>query len=358
VVCRASSLSLPEPKTNRLVPAFMLRGFWDELVRRGCSSSELERSSGVSRPRRGDFVSVVSEDDVHRLFETAQALSGDETIGLSVGRSLGILSFHLIGHLAMASATLDQAIELVQRVLPQLRSRGIKLAERGDGFLRLGFPSSGDPSRPGARVEADLTAVLLHDAVRHFLLHSRRDTPSVELAYPAPAALEPYQLAFAGGVRFHGEGTFVLLRRGALTRRRSGADSALLQQFLDLALEQYKAADVELDWTARARAALRAQPMPRLVDAGVLANQLGLSVRGLARRLEREGTSYSSVLDESLYERARALLLRPGATAKQAAEALGYAELSSFFRAFRRWSGGLTPSAYRRQCESARAERG
>lgn len=80
-----------------------------------------------------------------------------------------------------------------------------------------------------------------------------------------------------------------------------------------------------------------------------MARQLGVSVRGLARRLAREGENLTSLLDEALYERAQALLRRPDATVAQVAEALGYAELSSFFRAFRRWSGGLTPSGFRRQ---------
>jgi AraC-like DNA-binding protein len=48
------------------------------------------------------------------------------------------------------------------------------------------------------------------------------------------------------------------------------------------------------------------------------------------------------LLDEALYERAQELL-SGGASSAQVAEELGYAELSSFYRAFRRWSDGRTP---------------
>lgn len=154
---------------------------------------------------------------------------------------------------------------------------------------------------------------------------------------------------FPGGVRFDGEGTFVYFPRAALAEARSGADAALLEQLSSLALEQYGASDSDDNWSNRVRSALRAQTTLRSTDANTLANQLGVSSRGLARRLAREGESLTRLLDEALYERARELLLRPELSVAQIAEALGYAELSSFFRAFRRWSGGLTPATFRRQ---------
>jgi AraC-like DNA-binding protein len=48
-----------------------------------------------------------------------------------------------------------------------------------------------------------------------------------------------------------------------------------------------------------------------------------------------------------LYGRARELLARPALAIAEVASSLGYAELSSFYRAFRRWSGGHTPNDFR-----------
>src|SRR5262249_11576553 len=151
------------------------------------------------------------------------------------------------------------------------------------------------------------------------------------------------------GLEFDADGTFILFPRAALDRRRVGVDPMLPQQLLQLAQDQYGTThpDVDADWTERVRGALRAHTVPRLVDAEILARQFRVSRRSLARRLAREGVSLSTLIDEALYERARTLLRRPSATVKDVAEALGYVELSSFLRAFRRWSGGLTPSEYR-----------
>lgn len=328
----------------------MLRGFWDELERRGVSLQELERSSGVLRPRPGDYSTTIPAAAMHRLFEIGQALTGDDCLGLSAGRAIGAAGFHLVGHLVLASATLPQAVDLVTRVQPQIRKRSPMLEALPDGRLRLGLIRADDEPRPGVRVEAELTAVVMHDVVLLFFADSTHERPLVELPFPAPADTRPYWRMFPGGVRFDSEGTFVCFARSALARRRNGADAGLLEQLLGLALDQYAVSEPEETWTQRVRCALRAQAAPRLIDASALSALLGVSPRGLSRRLAREGTSLSGLVDAELYARAQLLLLRPGTNAAQVADALGYAELSSFFRAFRRWSGGLTPNAYRRDC--------
>ena len=332
-------------KPTRMVPAFLLRGFWDELEKRSLPLSELERLSGVARPRVSDCLTMIPAADMHRLFDVCQKLSGDESIGLTAGRAIGASGFHLVGHLVLASRTLAEAIDLVMRVQPHIRERSPTLEELDDGRVRVGIGVHDDP-RPGARVEAELTAVLLHDVVVHFLPDAAREAPVVEFPFPAPHDTSLHRRMFPGGVRFDCEGTFVSFRGSAL-RRRSGADSGLLEHLLNLALDQYAATNTEGNWTSRVRGALRAHSAPRLIDASKLADHFGVSVRVLARRLAREGTSFSDLLDETLFERAQTLLRRPGSTSAQVADALGYAELSSFFRAFRRWSGGLTPNAYR-----------
>jgi len=294
-VARSASPKMPSKlNTARMVPAFMLRAFWDELDRRGVSPSELERLSGVSRPRSGDCSTSISVTDMYSLFEACQVLSGDETVGLSVGRAVGALGFHLVGHLALASATLSEALELVARVQPQIRDRPLYFEERADGAIRLGFAVRDGQQRPGARVEAELTAVLTHDVALHFFVDVARELPRVELPFPAPADLSPYQSVFPGGVEFDREGTFVCFHRSSLARRRSGADSGLLEQLLNLALEHYVPVNTVDEWTGKVRHALRTQPALRQLDAGALAKQLGVSVRGLSRRLAREGASLTS----------------------------------------------------------------
>jgi AraC-like DNA-binding protein len=82
-----------------------------------------------------------------------------------------------------------------------------------------------------------------------------------------------------------------------------------------------------------------------------LAASLNLSQSTLRRRLKKEGTTYRAVLQEVRCTLAGNMLEDGSMTLNEISFLLGFAELSAFSRAFKRWTG-VAPSEYR---ESARA---
>lgn len=83
----------------------------------------------------------------------------------------------------------------------------------------------------------------------------------------------------------------------------------------------------------------RLPPIPHLT---VCARLLGTTPRTLHRRLIEEGTSYREIV-ESIRHRMALKLLRKGSSIKEVTYFLGYADIASFRRAFRRWEG-MAPS--------------
>lgn len=77
------------------------------------------------------------------------------------------------------------------------------------------------------------------------------------------------------------------------------------------------------------------------------ASLLGVSVRTLQRRLSKNGTSYTMLVDEVRCDTACRLLRAPHACVADVAAALGYADPSSFSRAFIRWTK-ISPREFRR----------
>jgi AraC-like DNA-binding protein len=77
------------------------------------------------------------------------------------------------------------------------------------------------------------------------------------------------------------------------------------------------------------------------------AANLAVSPRTLQRRLREEGTSFGQLLDELRREFALRLLRDRKLAVYEVAFLLGYAEPSTFHRAFRRWTG-LSPLRFRR----------
>jgi AraC-like DNA-binding protein len=80
--------------------------------------------------------------------------------------------------------------------------------------------------------------------------------------------------------------------------------------------------------------------------ADSVAESLGMSGTTLRRRLRADHTCYQFLLDRARQYRCEQVLRdrwRPG---KCLADELGYLEVNSFYRAFRRWTG-LSYSAYK-----------
>lgn len=73
------------------------------------------------------------------------------------------------------------------------------------------------------------------------------------------------------------------------------------------------------------------------------ADALGLSRRTLVRRLSEGGTTFRALLDENLKQRARQMLDDDKLSREDMAEALGFADPTSFSRACRRWFKATSP---------------
>jgi AraC-like DNA-binding protein len=72
---------------------------------------------------------------------------------------------------------------------------------------------------------------------------------------------------------------------------------------------------------------------------GSVANKLGMSQRSLARQLQREGHTFSGLLDDVRRQRALHLVEQSRLPSNDIARLLGYRSTAAFCRAFARWQG-------------------
>ena len=80
-------------------------------------------------------------------------------------------------------------------------------------------------------------------------------------------------------------------------------------------------------------------------EFSVIASQLNLTTATLRRKLRAEGSSYQQLKDDIRRDTAIHQLGRGQLSMDQVAESVGFSEPTSFFRAFKRWTG-VTPRAY------------
>ncbi len=77
-----------------------------------------------------------------------------------------------------------------------------------------------------------------------------------------------------------------------------------------------------------------------------VAEELGMSVRTLSRRLRERGLSYRRMVDDLRRRLTLEYLKDTDLRVSEIAYLVGYSEVSAFTHAFRRWTG-LSPSAFR-----------
>ena len=79
-----------------------------------------------------------------------------------------------------------------------------------------------------------------------------------------------------------------------------------------------------------------------------VAQYLGVSERKLQHELHNEGMQYKKIIDSIRRQLAEQWLNERAKTVSQIAWSLGFNEVSSFTRAFKRWTG-KSPTAYLKQ---------
>lgn len=141
--------------------------------------------------------------------------------------------------------------------------------------------------------------------------------------------------------------------RGTLTFPRTWLERAIpsadedMSTFFHAELERRRqTTEARAQVVADLRGYLGPHLMRGAPSLGAAGAALGVSARTLQRRLQEEGTTFAEVVDGVRRDLAAAYLQNAEYTAAEVAFMLGYAEASSFHRAFRRWTG-TTPEAFR-----------
>jgi AraC-like DNA-binding protein len=198
------------------------------------------------------------------------------------------------------------------------------------------------------RVERGVVELIVAGLVRALRAFGCRDDEidAVCFEHARPAHHPAYRAAFRGAERFGHAFTGVEFAARALDRPHMHWQPEL-QAFMRAQAERgLSLLSRPRTCAERVRALMSSRRDREAPDMAAASRELGLSVRSLRRRLEEEGTSYRELTQSMLYESACSMLRNPELTLQAIAHALGFADSSTFHRAFLRWSGS-TPAAYR-----------
>ncbi|MDN3637845.1 AraC family transcriptional regulator ligand-binding domain-containing protein [Simiduia curdlanivorans] len=315
----------------------------NELLQEGIVVEESLKAAQLPLTFMNQGDDLVSIFAFQRLIDFARARTGKQWLGLALGAKIASTHHGPLGYLMASSANFSTALNALVKYIP-LRTQLLRLQLCQDGKeVRLLVQEEGDIALI-REVFLEAFMVITLGILR--LIFARPITGlRLELAYSAPAYADRYAQHFDCPVQFSCKQSAIIFSIEALSTNNIMADA-----------KAYRLADIECQnllerqihhqgfITKIERIILDpSHPFPTL-DA--VAVQLCVSKSTLIRKLAKENTSYTRLIEDIRQTLASYYLIETDLSIEQVAEKLGYEDTSNFSRTFQRWTS-TTPSRFR-----------
>jgi AraC-like DNA-binding protein len=330
---------------KRTTSAVWVKGIAEMFAAEGLDVAELFAAAKIDAAALEKPSARVASEKVSHLWELAVEKSRNPALSLARHQVVRPAAFDVVGYTMMTCADLRGAFErLIRYMLILSDALTLTMREEPGGYRLTFVLFGGDRPIPRQRIEFIFVTVL--SFIRWI---SRADLAplAVELAFPGPADLAPYQAVFKGKVSFDTTCNSLLFSRDDMRATLPTFNPQLAEMHERFAGQYLRHFD-QKQVSYRVREAIIKKLPDGEPKRDEVAGELCMSERTLQRRLEEEETSFLQLLDDTRRELADQYLGRLHLSLGQAAYLLGFSDQSSFFRACRRWFN-LSPGQYRSQ---------
>lgn len=303
---------------------------------RGVDTNDTLARHGVAREALLDPDGLLPVSVELAIWDELREKTGEPALPLFAPGELPVGTYHVVEYLMGASATVGEAMKRFARFI-EIVARQVSVTAHDDGpECRLGATTAGGDAVLPSYV--DYTFGGLVGRVRTNFRPALRPA-RVDLRRAAPLDPSPYVSFFRCEVRFGAAADELCFDRAEWDAPLETHDPSLAHVLESLALVRLQ----------RARHDRRAPPpdvraaiiaaLPDGAPVQRVARDLHMSVRTLQRRLGDAGLTFRDALDTVRSDIARHYLQDPQVAITEVAALLGFADQSSFHRAFERWTG-------------------
>ncbi len=315
--------------------------------KQGGDADALLRGFGLPHTTETDDEVVLSLTSLHAFLDAAEKAIDDPFLGLHVAIAYRRGAYGVMEYACRSSPTLRDALIRVVRFSKLMNDHVEVTLDEKDGAASIQQKIASHPLCVGRHANEFFVATLL-DQARHL-----SGQPCIPLrawfAHPKPKKLDELITALGTDViAFDAEANGFSLPSSVLDLPILTHDPSLLGVLDNAAQKELAERPAAPDFVAQVRRAVRERMRTETPTLENVASDLGMSARTLQRRLSGERTTFLRVHETVREELARAWVADPKMPLTEIAFLLGYAELSAFLRAFKRWTG-QTPSQFRGQ---------
>ncbi len=331
----------PDAPTQNLLGLAALAA---ELAAEGVSVRDLFARTGVEASQMEDPHARISHRQRLAIYRNAKRLAKRSDIGLLAGARQRISDYGIYGYAMVSSRTFGDALlfslDHVTMAGPAVRQISFRI-EGPTAILRShGLDTLGDLLPFAAEFwRSSMTSLFSR------VLEAPFPTKRMMFPFPPPAHWRNYERLFNCAIDFSAGRMEWHFAADVLDRPCPNANpitAKICQQLCDAVMTERPG---ESELVRKIRSAWLNSPnkFPVAVE---IASELGLSLRTFHRRLADDGQSYQSIVDDMRQSLATELLENTNMGIDQIAERVGFADATSFRKAFRKWTN-RSPSDFR-----------
>ena len=325
------------------------------LEQQSIDSAPVLAAANIAPASLSDPNALISSEQYQALIQACLTATANPAIGLEYGQRLNISTHGLLGFAVMSSTSVEKATELAMKYI-QIRNQLIHID------FQTGVNSLHHPAQSGHDVAisfdvdiapADLyrfeidTSISSVFAIWRELMGDTSGVSAIHFRYPAPNNLSDYHRVFNVPVLFSQAHNAMCFNPAAFDTLARITDPTLTriaeQQCESLLKTQGHASSQSL---GHALQTLLLKSPGHFLNQQQAAEKLGLSSRTLSRKLQQEGQSFKSILDDVRKQLALQCLTDTQWGIDDIATLLTYSDTANFSRAVKRWTH-LTPKQYR-----------
>jgi AraC-like DNA-binding protein len=291
----------------------------------------------------------LTTEEYFRLWAALEAEAGDDPLPLRIAPLISPEGFHPPLFAALCSPDLSVAARRLAQYKTLVAPMTLTVEDRADGlFIGMRW------DEPGVQIPPVVAATELVFLTQITRIATREPVRPVSVVSPYLLQPEDAYESYFGVAPARGDEHGVTFSPADARRPFLTASTAMWEAFEPELRRRLAELEASAPLAEKVRAVLLESLPSGESSIDVTARRLGTSSRTLQRNLKEEGTAYKEVVRQTREQLARHYVTNTTLPYAEIGFLLGFEEPSSFFRAFRGWTGE-TPESVRFAVAAAEA---
>ena len=263
---------------------------------------------------------------------------------MHIGENTELDNYDTLGYAARCCDRFGDALKTLCRYLRVLEDGSKAYLHRDENQACLRYELA-TPSNSSSRQTIELGLCVFH-RWGESLLHQKWPLMAINYSHAAPNELSEYARIFEAPAHFEQPFNELVFSASWLEAPLDSADAELRKVMEDNLQRVSQSLPGNNGLIELVRTHITASLNQGEPTIDYVSYQLGMSKRTLQRRLSEQSNSFMQILDAVRSGKAKTYLTEEQLSPSEVAFALGYADISAFYHAFKRWYG-VSPTQFK-----------